>query len=279
MPTARHHDAGPAHRPPANPFLFPADIVPKFGLPAAARRNASHLVVAFVAAFLLIVAGSLASAEPVLARGGITATSADPFAAFVTEASQRFAIPASWIRAVMKAESFGDRRAISPKGAMGLMQIMPETWSALRVRYGLGSNPYDPRDNILAGAAYLRELHDRYGSPGFLAAYNAGPARYESYLTTGRALPSETQSYVAQLAAMTSMDTPPAATSAVLTVPSWANAPLFAERMPAGPTQSQTSSSSQPKRDSIGGPARDWTGLAPQSGNLFVRVIGRSAMP
>src|SRR3546814_5730962 len=77
----------------------------------------------------------------------------------------------------MRVESRGDVRAVSPKGAMGLMQLMPDTWASLRVRLGLGANPYDPRDNILAGAAYLREMHDRYGSPGFLAAYNAGPGR------------------------------------------------------------------------------------------------------
>ena len=74
-------------------------------------------------------------------------------------------------------ESFGDVHAISPKGAMGLMQIMPATWAGLRPRYGLGADPYDAHDNIIAGAAYLRELQDRYGAPGFLAAYNAGPAR------------------------------------------------------------------------------------------------------
>src|SRR3546814_3022380 len=87
----------------------------------------------------------------------------------------------------MRVESRGDVRAVSPKGAMGLMQLMPDTWASLRVRLGLGANPYDPRDNILAGAAYLREMHDRYGSPGFLAAYNAGPGRYEEYLA-GRPL-------------------------------------------------------------------------------------------
>ena len=72
---------------------------------------------------------------------------------------------------------------------MGLMQIMPRTWAELRARYGLGADPYDPHDNILAGAAYIRELHDRYGAPGFLAAYNAGPGRYERHLATGRPLP------------------------------------------------------------------------------------------
>ena len=48
----------------------------------------------------------------------------------------------------------------------------------LRARHDLGADPYNPHDNILAGAAYIRELHDRYGSPGFLADYNAGPRRY-----------------------------------------------------------------------------------------------------
>lgn len=120
-----------------------------------------------------------------------SASRVEPFAAFVAEASRRFAIPAHWIRAVMQVESGGDERAISPKGALGPMQIMPRTWVELSVRYGLGIDPFDPRDNIMAGAAYLREMHDRFGSPGFLAAYNAGPERYGQYLATGRPLPAE----------------------------------------------------------------------------------------
>src|SRR5579872_805748 len=110
------------------------------------------------------------------------------FAAIVTEASRRFGVPERWIRAVMQAESGGRQRARSPKGAMGLMQIMPKTWTELRARHGLGADPFDPRDNILAGAAYIRELHDRYGAPGFFAAYNAGPGRYERHLATERPL-------------------------------------------------------------------------------------------
>jgi hypothetical protein len=86
---------------------------------------------------------------------------------------------------------------------------MPATWAELRVRHRLGGNPYDPRDNILAGAAYLREMHDRYGSPGFLAAYNAGPGRYEEYLA-GRPLPAETRAYVAALAPLSAAVTLPA---------------------------------------------------------------------
>lgn len=83
---------------------------------------------------------------------------------------------------------------------MGLMQVMPQTYATLRARYGLGADPYAPRDNILAGAAYLRELLDRYGVPWFLAAYNAGSARLDAFLDTGRALPAETQRYLAALA-------------------------------------------------------------------------------
>lgn len=119
---------------------------------------------------------------------------------FIAEAAQRFGIPSMWITAVMRVESAGYAHALSPKGAMGLMQIMPQTWSVLRARYNLGADPFDPRDNILAGAGYLRELFDRYGQPGFLAAYNAGPGRWEDHLSGARSLPNETIDYVAKLA-------------------------------------------------------------------------------
>ena len=77
----------------------------------------------------------------------------DRFAKFIDEASGRFAVPAGWIRAVMRAESGGDEHAISPRGAMGLMQLMPGTWVELSVRYGLVADPFDVHDNIIAGAA------------------------------------------------------------------------------------------------------------------------------
>ena len=95
---------------------------------------------------------------------------------------------------------------------MGLMQIMPATWAELRVRYNLGNDPYDPHDNILAGTAYLRELLDRYGSPGVVAAYNAGPSRYEEHLAGG-SLPDETRAYVAKLANLLAVVLPPKWTS------------------------------------------------------------------
>ena len=115
----------------------------------------------------------------------------------VNEAEARFGVPSAWILAVIGAESGGDPRAVSPKGAMGLMQLMPGTWRDLSVQHDLGSDPFDRRANVLAGAAYLRQLFDRFGREGFLAAYNAGPARYAAALDGRRKLPVETVAYVA----------------------------------------------------------------------------------
>ena len=120
----------------------------------------------------------------------------------VREASQRFGIPEHWIYAVIRIESAGRMRAVSSAGAMGLMQLMPGTWARQRDRFALGSDPFDPRDNIMAGTSYLREMYDRYGAAGFLAAYNAGPGRYEAWLDGRRSLPLETRRYVAKIAPM-----------------------------------------------------------------------------
>ncbi|KQW72233.1 hypothetical protein ASE17_05030 [Phenylobacterium sp. Root77] len=142
----------------------------------------------------------LAAVLSVAAAGGPSAAEeASPHEAFVQEAAGRFGLPQAWIWAVMRAESAFRPQAVSRAGAMGLMQVMPQTYAELRARHGLGEDPFLPRDNILAGAAYLREMHERFGAPGFLAAYNAGPARYEAYLA-GRPLPAETRAYVAALA-------------------------------------------------------------------------------
>ncbi|WP_435053445.1 lytic transglycosylase domain-containing protein [Mesorhizobium caraganae] len=151
----------------------------------------------------------------------------DPYAAPIAEASHRFRVPQRWILAVMHLESARDPRAVSRKGALGLMQIMPGTWAELRLRHQLGRDPYDPRDNILAGTAYLRELYDRYGSPGFLAAYNAGPGRYEASLK-GRPLPAETRAYVATLRPFWGGgDASGALTAGHARAVSWKIAPLF----------------------------------------------------
>ena len=142
----------------------------------------------------------------------------DRWQPYIAEASQRYAVPETWIRAVMRAESAGceyldGKPTTSSAGAMGLMQIMPATWADLRQRHGFGADPYDPRDNILAGAAYLRELADQFGVPGVFAAYHAGPGRYVAHVGQGAPLPVETRRYVAQVAAavgLPDVNTPPA---------------------------------------------------------------------
>ncbi|CAI3952031.1 Soluble lytic murein transglycosylase or regulatory protein s (may contain LysM/invasin domain) (MltE) (PDB:153L) [Commensalibacter communis] len=123
----------------------------------------------------------------------------DPWGPYIKEASERFDVPEAWIRAVMKQESGGNSFATSGPGAMGLMQLMPPTYDELRIAYNLGDDAYDPHDNIAAGAAYIRQMYDIYGSPGFLAAYNGGPGRLDDFLTRNRTLPLETRRYVASI--------------------------------------------------------------------------------
>src|SRR6516162_10304133 len=125
-----------------------------------------------VAQSLCLIAPSMLFESGVFAQAASHTPSVDRFANFIAAASTRFTVPARWIRAVIEIESGGDEHSISPRGAMGLMQLMPGTWVELSARYGLGLDPFDARDNILAGTAYLKEMHDRFGSAGFLAAYH-----------------------------------------------------------------------------------------------------------
>lgn len=148
---------------------------------------------AFIAA-LALLAATPAAADPV-----------ERWRPHIAEASVRFGVPADWIERVMRAESGGHthlhgRPITSSAGAMGLMQLMPGTWADMRASLKLGSNPHDPRDNVLAGTAYLRLMHDRFGYPGLFAAYHAGPARYARYLRGQSALPRETRAYLRQVA-------------------------------------------------------------------------------
>jgi D-alanyl-D-alanine carboxypeptidase len=130
----------------------------------------------------------------------------DPWGPYVREAAARYQIPERWIRAVMHQESGGHEYGsdgypiTSGAGAMGLMQVMPRTYDTLRRQYTLGPDPYDPHDNILAGAAYIRDMYAIYGAPAFLAAYNAGPDRLASYLAGSGSLPDETVNYLANVA-------------------------------------------------------------------------------
>nr|WP_321986045.1 transglycosylase SLT domain-containing protein [uncultured Lichenicoccus sp.] len=126
----------------------------------------------------------------------------DPWGPYIDSASQRFDVPDAWIRAVIHQESGGHefingQFVTSVPGAMGLMQLMPPTYDDMRNQYALGPDPFEPHDNIMAGTAYLRQMYDIYGSPGFLAAYNTGPGRLDDFLTRNRSLPNETRQYVA----------------------------------------------------------------------------------
>jgi len=159
----------------------------------------TYLTIAGRSRWFVALAAALAVAAP--AR-------ADPVAQWQThieEASQRFGVPADWIRRVIRAESGGGRglaggRVVSHAGAMGLMQLMPGTWADMRERLRLGSDPHAPRDNILAGSFYLRLMYERFGYPGLFAAYNAGPTRYAAVLGGRARLPAETRAYVTAIA-------------------------------------------------------------------------------
>ena len=162
------------------------------------------------------------------------AETSHPYAAPVAEASQRFGIPERWIWRVMHAESRGNRGAVSRAGAMGLMQIMPATWTMLSARHGLGNDPFNIRANILAGAAYLRAMWDRYRDVRLmLAAYNAGPGRADAFAAGRRGLPAETLAYVRRIAPELGASDPTSSVPAPApAVPSWRDASLFAARPP-----------------------------------------------
>lgn len=159
---------------------------------------------AVVLAVVLLSGGAVSAPAMAQDMPAARSVAVHPYAGHVAKAARRFGIPEAWIWAVMRVESGGNSRAVSRAGAMGLMQIMPATWAGLRTRYGLGPDPFDARDNIMAGAAYLREMHDRYGNASaMLAAYNAGPGRYDDFVSRGRPLPPETVGYLTQLAPIT----------------------------------------------------------------------------
>lgn len=127
-------------------------------------------------------------------RGPIKAGDPRPYEQHIQMAANRYAMDPLLIKAVIKTESNFDCLAVSPKGARGLMQLMPETAADLNI-----FDPFDPRENILGGTSYLRQMLARFGGDLrlALAAYNAGPARVEA----ARGLPmiSETRDYVARV--------------------------------------------------------------------------------
>ncbi|MBS7701676.1 lytic transglycosylase domain-containing protein [Chelatococcus asaccharovorans] len=243
------------------------------------ERPSRRYPVILLACGLVLGAGpatTMAQSAPV-AR----AVAADPLGGHITEASQRFGIPEHWIRAVLRAESAGEVRAISSAGAIGLMQVMPDTWAGLRIPYRLGRNPNDPRDNILAGTAYLREMWDRYGNvAAMLAAYNAGPGRYDEHHATGRPLPAETRAYVAALAPLLAGAAPSSnPAKRAEPPPDWRDAPLFVMR-PTGARMAdpaQAIGTSGDTRPSV--PVRERRDAEPRDGSMFVARADDGRMP
>ena len=96
----------------------------------------------------------------------------------ISEAARRNGLSTSLLKALIHVESYFNPRAVSKKGAMGLMQIMPENLSLLNIE-----DPFDPWENIMGGAAYLKAMLERFSGqlPLALAAYNAGPGAVEKY--------------------------------------------------------------------------------------------------
>ena len=273
---ARSEDQG---RPPAGASRAPLTAASTLaGWWFGGERSARRYAVLLLACGLALGTGpavTLAQSAPIART-----VAADPHGGHIAEASQRFGIPEHWIRAVLRAESAGDVRAISAAGAIGLMQVMPDTWAGLRVRYRLGGDPYDPRDNILAGTAYLREMWDRYGNvAAMLAAYNAGPGRYDEQRATGRPLPAETRAYVTALAPVlggaVAGETPKQSTPP----PDWRDAPLFVMRPRDRPSADpvQTIGTSGDARPTV--PVRERSDAEPRDGSMFVARADHGGAP
>lgn len=148
---------------------------------------------------IALVIAALAPASISAAPTGAMPHGASACARHAPEAARRSGLFADIILGVMHVESRGRPRAISPKGAMGCMQIMPPTWAYLTRRYGLGRDPWDARMNMIGGALYLAELVRQFGLPGAYSAYNAGPGRYQRHVRDGIPLPAETVAYAAAL--------------------------------------------------------------------------------
>jgi hypothetical protein len=148
----------------------------------------------------------------------------DVIADAIEEASAKTGVEATLLESVARVESNLRANAVSPKGAKGLMQLMPATMQD----WGI-TNPFDPGQSAMGGASQLRRLLNRYGNlPAALAAYNMGPAAYDRAIKRGRPLPAETQDYVRKVQKLMGMSGP---------------APWYGPRQPApwyGPLQPVT---------------------------------------
>ena len=154
------------------------------------------------------------------------------------------------------------------------MQIMPATWVELSVRCDLGIDPFDPHDNILAGTAYLREMFDRFGLEGFLAAYNAGPKRYEEKLNTARPLPGDTQAYVAAVTSLIKGVSREPDRSVPRPAMQWQLGPVFVGQSSSATGNDLSTSAAHLERSSNELSGRNASALAAQAAGLFVRQLG-----
>lgn len=201
----------------------------------------------------ILLACGIAAAAPVGSSATPIRSGATPgaevrsaCASHAAEAALRSRLSETVILRVMHVESRGRANAISPKGAMGCMQIMPATWRYLTGRHGLGNDPWNARFNMIGGALYLAEMARRFGFPGAYAAYNAGPERYARHVSGATSLPAETRAYMASLSGSASApiarggDARQAATR-------WQEAGLFlsAARPSAAPTRATPKAASK----------------------------------
>jgi soluble lytic murein transglycosylase-like protein len=260
----KHRTWRPPH-PAPSPFSLPALAALAQRVPAAACAITTVALLSTGLTLPTVAFASPADAAHADDPAAVARATGDRFGAFIAEAAQRFGIPTAWIRAVIAAESAGNPFAISPKGAAGLMQIMPQSWQALRARFALGDDPFDPHDNITAGTGYLRELYDRYGSPGFLAAYNAGAARWDEYARAGAPLPDETRRYLVRLDPVVTAASHVGAVLPDSAIGGWEAAALFADG-PASASERHVFPVVDRQR------AETPQQLAPQSGSLFVAL-------
>ena len=267
--TAGAHSEGQG-RPPTGACALPlTEASTLAGWRRCGVRVASHCAILLLVAVLVGYAGT---GSAVAQSAPVERPATDPYVVDIAEAAHRFGIPAAWIAAVLAAESNGDPLAVSSAGAMGLMQLMPATWEEQRALHRLGSDPFQPRDNILAGSGYLRAMWDRYRNiTGMLAAYNFGPGRYDEYLAGERDLPAETRDYIAALVPLLGGDPLAAGVSAdPPRVNDWRDAPLFVTA-PGGAASASGLHGERSVGAALDAPSPSLNPLAPSSsGALFV---------
>lgn len=211
-------------------------------------------------------------------ENALPGTAGSVLAASVTEAASRFGLSEGLIRAVMRAESGGNPRAISPAGAIGLMQIMPATWASLTAQHRLGADPFDIRANILAGAAYLRAMLDRYGDPSVaLAAYNAGPRRVDDWRAGAQSLPAETLAYVARIAPAVGITDIAAPGRVADRSRDWPHLTLFVSRFDGASGSAIAASKTPAPRVAATPPSAASALVAARPNPLFIPLSGQTA--